>query len=143
MTTLNGSTTILMLETDADDRFITSSLISEFSYQLDLAFVNYGDEVFKYLEHCRNTGNAFPSLILLSLTVNAGDGMEVLKKLKSNPHYNHIPVVVLTGVKQAAIVKQCYALGASSFIEKPISASDTHKKIASFLTYWLETVELV
>lgn len=143
MTMLNGSTTILMLETDADDRFITSSLVSEFPYQLDLQFVNYGDEVFKYLAHCWTTGNALPSLILLSLTVNAGDGMEVLKKLKSDPRYNHIPVIVLTGVKQATIVKECYALGASSFIQKPISANDTHKKIASFLTYWLETVELV
>jgi CheY-like chemotaxis protein len=143
MTTFNGSTTILMLETDTDDRFITSSLLSEFPYQLNLAFVNYGEELFKYLGHCRNTGNALPSLILLSLTVNPGDGMEVLRQLKSNQYFNHIPVIVLTGVKQAAIVKECYALGASSFIEKPISANDTHKKIASFLTYWLETVELV
>lgn len=143
MTTLSGSTTILMLETDADDRFITSSLVNEFPYQLNLVFVDYGEELFKYLGHCRNTGNAFPSLILLSLTVNQHDGMEVLKRLKSDHQYNHIPVIVLTGVKQAAIVKECYALGASSFIEKPISASDTHKKIASFLTYWLETVELV
>jgi len=139
----NGSTTLLMLETDADDRFITSSIISEFPYQLNLAFVNYGEEMFKYLEHCRQTGNALPSLILLSLSVNPRDGIEVLKQLKSNPLYNHIPVVVLTGVKQSGIVKECYALGASSFIEKPISARDTNAKIANFLRYWLETVELV
>jgi CheY-like chemotaxis protein len=142
MTTANGATTILMLESDADDRFITTSIISEFPYQLDLAFVNYGEDVFKYLEHCRESGNALPSLILLSLTVNLQDGMEVLKQLKSNPRYNHIPVIVLTGVKQNAVVKECYALGASSFIEKPISVHDTNTKIANFLKYWLETVEL-
>lgn len=138
-----GSTTILMLESDADDRFITSSIINEFSYQLDLVFVNYGEEVFKYLEHCQANGDALPALILLSLTVNPRDGMEVLRQLKSNAHYNHIPVIVLTGVKQAAITRECYALGASSFIEKPISAHDTNTKIANFLKYWLETVELV
>jgi response regulator RpfG family c-di-GMP phosphodiesterase len=136
------NTTILMLESDSDDRFITTSMISEFPYQLDLAFVNYGEEIFKYLEHCRLTGNAFPSMILLSLTVNPNDAIAVLKQLKSNPLYNHIPVIVLTGVKQAAIVKECYALGASSFIEKPSSAQDTNTKIANFLKYWLETVEL-
>jgi CheY-like chemotaxis protein len=142
MTTANGSTTILMLEPDADDRFITTSIISDFPYKLDLVFVNYGEELFKYLEHCRKPGNALPSLILLSLTANLRDGMEILKQLKSNPLYNHIPVIVLTGVKQKAAVKECYALGASSFIEKPISVQDTNTKIANFLKYWLETVEL-
>jgi len=132
-----------MLESDTDDRFITTSVISEFPYKLDLVFVNYGEEVFKYMEHCRKNGNALPSIILLSLTANLHDGMEVLKQLKANPLYNHIPVIVLTGVKQKAVVKECYALGASSFIEKPISAQDTNTKIGNFLKYWLETVELV
>jgi CheY-like chemotaxis protein len=80
---------------------------------------------------------------LLSLTANLRDGLEVLRQLKANPLYNHIPVIVLTGVKQKAVVKECSALGASSFIEKPISAQDTNTKIANFLKYWLETVELV
>lgn len=134
--------TILMLESDADDRFITETVINEFPYRLNLEFVNYGEEIFKYLGHRRENGDALPSLILLSLTVNLQDGLEVLRQLKSNPLYNHIPVIVLTGVKQSAVVKECYALGASSFIEKPISAQDTNSKIANFLKYWLETVEL-
>jgi response regulator RpfG family c-di-GMP phosphodiesterase len=140
MTGANGSITILMLESDADDRFITTSMISEFPYQLNLAFVNFGEELFKYLGHCREIGDALPSVILLSLTANLREGMDVLKKLKADPLYNHIPVIVLTGVKQTAVVKECYALGASSFIEKPISARDTNTKIANFLKYWLETV---
>ena len=143
MTTITGTTTILMLESDPDDRFLTSSVISEFPYQLKLAFVNYGEELFKFLEHRRETGDAFPSLILLSLTANTSDGLSVLKRLKSNPLYHHIPVIVLTGVKQTSVIKECYALGANSFIEKPSSAYDTNRKIASFLKYWLETVELV
>lgn len=143
MTTVTGTTTILMLEADADDRFLTSSVISEFPYQLKLAFVNYGEELFKFLEHRRVTGGAFPSLILLSLTANVQDGLAVLRQLKAGPFYHHIPVIVLTGVKQTNVIKECYALGASSFIEKPASAYDTNRKIASFLRYWLETVELV
>lgn len=143
MSNVNGPTTILMLEPDTDDRFITTSVISEFPYQLKLEFVNYGEELFNYLGHCQENGHALPSLILLSLTSRLQEGMDVLKKLKANPLYNHIPVIVLTGVKQTAVIKECYALGASSFIEKPISAGDTNAKIATFLKYWLETVELV
>ena len=143
MSNVNGPTTILMLEPDTDDRFITTSVISEFPYQLKLEFVNYGEEIFNYLGHCQEKGDALPSLILLSLTSRLQEGMDVLKQLKANPLYNHIPVIVLTGVKQTAVVKECYALGASSFIEKPISAGDTNAKIATFLKYWLETVELV
>lgn len=141
MTTVQAIT-ILMLESDADDRFITSSVISEFPYQLNLRFVNYSEELYKYLEHCGENGDALPSLILLSLTANLQDGMELLKKLKANSQFKHIPVVILTGVKHTAVVKECYALGASSFIEKPVSAHDTNKKIDNFLRYWLETVEL-
>lgn len=69
--------------------------------------------------------------------------VEVLKQLKADRHCNHIPAVILSEASNPRAVKECYSLGASSFIVKPDSNEATRKKNLAFLKYWFETVELV
>jgi response regulator RpfG family c-di-GMP phosphodiesterase len=134
--------TVLMLEYDEDDRFITTDTLHELNNNVQVEFVRYSNEVFAWLENCRENNRSYPAVILLNLHATPSDGKETLKQLKSNPSYQHIPVVLLTEINHTATVKECYALGASSFIKKPSSAKDTSAKIASFFNYWFETVEL-
>ena len=141
MPSLDGAT-ILMLEPDPDDQFITTSVISELAYPVQVEFVNYGHEVFGYLEQFYEQHHSYPKLILLSMPANVAEGAELLRRLKADKRYQHIPVIVLTGVRRASVIKECYELGASSCIQKPDSAKDTHAKIANFFKYWLETSEL-
>lgn len=136
------SPVILMLEQDPDDRFITSSVFEENQYKAQLEFVNSGEAVFAYLDHCRENRLPFPAMILINLHTTPQDGREILKQLKEKTHYKHIPVVILSGSNNPAIARECYALGASSYIQKPAQLSETNEKIASFFRYWFRTVEL-
>jgi DNA-binding NarL/FixJ family response regulator len=97
-------------------------------------------EFFAYLENCKTI---YPSLILLDMNAVPLNARDVLRELKASSGYSHIPVVVLSEMTNTKLVKDCYALGASSFIMKPDSVERTNKKIMSFLEYWFETVELV
>lgn len=133
---------ILMLEHDTDDQYITRAFFEEHRFDVDINFVGNSDEFLSYLEKCVAEGFAFPSLILLNLYATPLNATELLKTLKSNSEYNHIPVVVLSDIKNVELVKECYELGASSFIQKPSGHEKTNKKILSFLNYWFETVEL-
>lgn len=136
------SPVILMLEQDPDDRFITSSVFEEHQYQAQLEFVSNGEALFAFLDQCRQTRSPYPAMILINLHTTPRDGREILKQLKENDLYKHIPVVILSGSKDPAMAKECYVLGASSFIQKPALLSETNEKIASFFRYWFKTVEL-
>jgi CheY-like chemotaxis protein len=136
------SRTILMLEHDDDDRYITQSVFDDHRYDIKLHFVNTSSEVFTFLEQCSGVTQRFPSLILLNYHASPSNAVDILKELKMNTKYNHIPAIVLSGSVKDEIIRDCYNAGASSFIQKPASSEGTDKKISSFFKYWFETVEL-
>jgi CheY-like chemotaxis protein len=143
MIATNTLPVILMLEHDDDDRFITNHVFEENKYNARLEFVNNGQAIFSYLNHSSEHHLPLPALILINLHTTPEDGREVLKQLKSDARYKHIPVVMLSGSKNPSVARECYALGASSFIQKPSLLSEAHDKITIFFRYWFNTVELV
>jgi CheY-like chemotaxis protein len=136
------SQSILMLEHDDDDRYITESVFGEHRFDIKIHFVNTADEFFYYLRDRLKQRAPLPSLILLNYHAKPSNAVEVLKEIKSNPGLKQIPVVVLSGSVKPEIIEECYASGASSFIQKPWKAGETEEKISNFIRYWFETVLL-
>ncbi len=64
--------------------------------------------------------NDHPQVILLDLNLPKIDGMEVLRRVKTDTRTRHIPVVVLTASKFDDAIAVCKRLGAESFIAKPV-----------------------
>jgi CheY-like chemotaxis protein len=126
---------VLMLEDDSDDRYITESTINELGYNIPIKFLNHDRELFRYLTQYEE-----PSLILLDY--NPVTGAETLRQLKTHPDFNHIPVVILSEVASPNHVRQCYQLGANTFIKKPDTAGMTMYKIQTFFKYWFEVAEI-
>jgi CheY-like chemotaxis protein len=128
---------VLMLEGDGDDRYITEQTLSELDINIPIKFIPNSSAFFDFLSPSNK-----PVLILIDYNSTPDDGIEVLKKLKSNKDYNDIPVVILSDSDHRRYKNECYQNGASSFIKKPASAVATNKKIASFFNYWLTVVEV-
>jgi putative two-component system response regulator len=63
-----------------------------------------------------------PDLILLDIEMPEMNGFEALERLKAG-NWTDIPVIFLTGTKDASIEKQSSALGAVGIITKPFSSS--------------------
>ena len=126
-----------MLEGDGDDRYFTQQTISDFQIDVTIKFSSDSIEFFKFLsEHEK------PALMLIDYNSVPENGIEVLKKLKSDANYNDIPVVILSDNSLPKYKNECYRHGASSFIKKPDSAEATNKKIAAFFNYWFNVVEV-
>src|SRR3954469_19001700 len=102
---------ILMLEDDADDRYITKTFFLANNYEIGLEFLVNSDHVMPYLEKCLGGETPLPSFIGLEKNLPAGGGMEVLKDIKSHSLFKMIPVVMLSGTAFEGEVNESYRLG--------------------------------
>lgn len=110
--------TILMLEHDEDDRYITQAVFDENQYQVSLQFVTSQDDFWKHLTTNGARATA-PSLILLNYHAGPVTAVEILKELKASEQYRHIPVVVLSGTVKPDIIKDCYRQGLARLFKNP------------------------
>ena len=65
------------------------------------------------------------------------DGLEVLRKLKSDTRTSMIPVVLLTSSKEEKDIRESYMLGVNSYIVKPVDFEGYVKAISTMGLYWL------
>jgi two-component system alkaline phosphatase synthesis response regulator PhoP len=94
-----------------------------------LELVRYNLSKEGYQVRCAATGEAalrearelLPDLVLLDLMLPQVDGLAVCKVLKSSPHTQHIPIVMLTAKTEEADVVSGLELGADDYITKPFS----------------------
>jgi CheY-like chemotaxis protein len=132
---------ILMLEDDHDDRHITETFFTERGYDIEVRFLDESDRVISYLEDAAIKGT-IPNLILLDLNMPRKNGYEVLKELKAHSQFHLIPVIIVSGTAYPDEVKECYRLGANSFVKKPFTDKHTLTKIEAFVNYWFQVSEL-
>jgi CheY-like chemotaxis protein len=66
----------------------------------------------------RTTGG--PLLLLLDINMPRVDGVEVLRRLKSDPKTDQLPVIILTTTDDPREIRRCYELGCNSYITKPV-----------------------
>ena len=78
-----------------------------------------------------------PKLILLDLRLPKVDGMEVLKKIKTDERTKFIPVVILTSSKEDRDIIESYRLGVNSYVSKPIEFEGFIKSVSELGLYWL------
>jgi CheY-like chemotaxis protein len=62
-----------------------------------------------------------PLLILLDLNLPDMTGIDILQKVKSNPHLRRSPVVILTTTDDQREIQRCYDLGCNVYITKPVN----------------------
>ena len=78
-------------------------------------------------------GRVNPDIIILDWNLPDIMGFDVLKQIKSNIKYSHLPVIVLTGHSNPKVVKEAITLGASYFIVKPSKGELILNKVESAL----------
>jgi CheY-like chemotaxis protein len=78
-----------------------------------------------------------PKVVLLDLKLPRVDGLEVLRRIRSDPRTHCIPVVVLTSSREDADITKSYKLGVNSYIVKPVDFANFSEAVCQLGFYWL------
>lgn len=70
-----------------------------------------------------------PDLLILDLHMPVLDGIETLAAIRETPALKHVPVVVLTGERNADVVRRVIELGVLDYISKPLSKTGTLERL--------------
>jgi two-component system response regulator len=96
-----------------------------------------GVEAIDYLFARGADGDALPRLVLLDLKLPKIDGLEVLKKIRSNERTRLLPIVILTTSVEDRDRLEGYRLGANSYVQKPVDFSEFAQAVIQLGLYWL------
>lgn len=137
---------ILFVEDSTDDAMLTVRALKKSGFANNLHHVCDGAEALDFI-YCRGIYalrniNENPRLILLDLKMPKMSGFEVLEKIKSDPATRSIPVVILTSSKEDPDIQRCYALGANSYIAKPVESDNFFNAIKEIGLYWMVLAQL-
>lgn len=102
--------TILLVEDDVFVSDIYQTKISSEGYEVVLA--ENGLEAIKKLE------KFIPNLILLDIVMPYMDGMETLRKIKSEEKWKKIPIILLTNLSDKEKIEEAMGVGADDFLIK-------------------------
>ena len=132
---------ILLVEDDLAHAEIVRRNLEDCHVANRLFHVPDGEKALDYL-NCRNEFSGpeaapRPGVILLDLRLPRVDGMEVLKRLKNDPRFSSIPVVILTTSQAEQDLAKAYELRANSYLIKPVDFTQFTQLMEAFGFYWL------
>ena len=78
-----------------------------------------------------------PQVVLLDLKLPKIDGLEVLRRVRSDDRTKLLPVVVLTSSKEQQDLVESYSLGANSYVRKPVDFNQFVEAVRQLGLYWL------
>jgi two-component system response regulator len=126
---------ILLVEDDPVDQEMIGLAFKRASVANRVITMANGQEALDYLMAPRSE-SVLPAVIILDLNMPQMDGFEFLRRIKAEPRFAAIPVVVLTTSQFDRDLTQSYALGASSCLTKPGDFEQLVKMAAEVDQYW-------
>jgi diguanylate cyclase len=122
---LNGQVSILVVDDEPTNLDAIEILLSKSGYQLGYAANGY-----EALEHLAEHQ---PDAILLDVMMPGLDGIEVCRRIKNNPEWQHIPVIMVTALSAKEDLADCIEAGADDFISKPVNGIELRSRVRSML----------
>jgi two-component system response regulator len=137
----NKEIEIVLVEDNPNDAELITRALKKHNLANRIVLLKDGAEALEFLFSQGNpdhpSGGPVPRVVLLDIKLPKIDGIEVLRRMKSNEQTKEIPVVILTSSHEDRDIKEAYHLGVNSFVTKPIKFEEFAKVVAKLGIYWL------
>jgi CheY-like chemotaxis protein len=134
-------TMILLVEDNPDDEALTLRALRKANVGNDVQVVRDGAEALDFLygtgAYAGRDTTVFPQVILLDLKLPKIDGLEVLRRIRADGRTKILPVVILTSSDEEQDRIRGYALGANSYVRKPVEFVQFAEAVRQLGLYWL------
>jgi len=131
---------ILLVEDSEADAELTLRVLRKARLGNRVVWVKDGQEALDFLYsegEYASRPQARPRLVLLDLKLPRLNGIDVLRRLKSDPARKSIPVVMLTSSSEERDIVESYALGVNSYLIKPVEFDKLGEQVVNTGLYWL------
>jgi two-component system, response regulator len=138
---MSRNRTILLVEDNPDDVILTRRAFEKSQVATEIVTVSDGEEALDYLfatgPYVGRDQTIMPAIVLLDLKLPKVDGLDVLRRMRSDPRTRCLPVVILTSSNEQQDIVQSYELGANSFVRKPVDFLQFFEAARQLGRYWL------
>ena len=126
--------TIRLIYTDDDeeDRTIFREALRLRDQKASLTLFDNGKDLLQHLQQISSPED-LPNTIVCDMKMPMLDGVEVLKKIKQEPRWEPIPVIILSTSSSKRDRDQVMALGARAFFSKPNTFSEVNNMVENIL----------
>ena len=132
---------ILLVEDKPDDEELARLAFAECKIAHRLEVARDGQEALDYLFATGKYSDRDicdqPQVVLLDLKLPKIDGLEVLRRIRTNENTRLLPVVILTSSKEQKDLVESYSLGANGYIQKPVDFAQFLEAARQLGLYWL------
>lgn len=131
---------ILLVEDNMNDVELTLAALGEHHLSNRVEVVRDGVEAIDYLYRRGVYGDRLdgnPLVMLLDLKMPRMDGLEVLRRVKSDENLKSIPVVMLTSSREEQDVVESYKLGVNAYVVKPVAFNAFVEVVKQLGLFWV------
>lgn len=133
--------TVLLVEDSDRDAELILLAMNELNPPVKIVRVRDGVEAMEYLYLEKEEGHK-TMLMLLDIKLPRMNGLEVLKKVKSDTTMKKIPVVMLTSSREMRDLDEAYCVGANAYVVKPVEFNELLEALRSTGQFWCSVNEL-
>ena len=136
---------ILLVEDNADDEALALRALARSGFADSVQVVRDGAEALDFLfasgAYQGRDASRLPLLILLDLKLPRIDGLELLRRIRSDPRTRPACVVIFTSSGEERDIQRAYEYHANSFVRKPVAFEHFSNAIDLLARYWLQLNE--
>lgn len=134
---------ILIVDDSEDDFETVERALKKLEYKEKIHRCVSGQDALDYLyaegKYQENQAVTTPDLLFLDLNMPGMDGKEILRKLRQDPEYKKLPVIIFTNSDYPKDIEECYQLGANSYVKKPVTFEGFKESIKNTVDYWFNS----
>jgi two-component system, response regulator len=132
---------ILLVEDNPQDAELTTRALKKRNLANRLFVVEDGAEALEFIfcrgKYAEREFTSSPKIVLLDIRLPKLNGLEVLDAIKKDERTRAIPVVMITSSNEDPDIKMAYALGANSYVVKPVDFDAFLEAMSNLGFYWL------